>query len=88
MKQSAVFCLIAIFTLCAFGQEPPATPPAGQERPGFPGQQTPEPKPYDRVITKDAKSDTGIFTVHRIKEKWYYEIPKSELNREFLCLMT
>lgn len=84
MKRSALFCLFAVLTLCAFGQEPPATPPAGQERPGFPGQQTPEPKPYDRVITKDAKSDSGVFTVHRIKEKWYYEIPKSELNKEFL----
>src|SRR5687767_7470013 len=67
-------------------QDPPA-PPAGagvpQERPGRPEQST-EPKPYDRVITKDAKSDEGIFTVHTIKDKVYYEIPKSELNKEFL----
>ncbi|HVF22017.1 MAG TPA: zinc-dependent metalloprotease [Pyrinomonadaceae bacterium] len=68
-------------------QDPPATPPAGggagQERPGRPEQST-EPKPYDKVITKEAKSDEGIFTVHTIKEKVYYEIPKSELNKEFL----
>ncbi|HEY8412315.1 MAG TPA: zinc-dependent metalloprotease [Pyrinomonadaceae bacterium] len=66
-------------------QDPP-TPPAGgggQERPGRPEQST-EPKPYDRVITKDAKSDQGIFTIHSIKDKVYYEIPKSELNKEFL----
>jgi hypothetical protein len=67
-------------------QDPP-TPPAGagtgQERPGRPEQST-DPKPYDRVITKDAKSDEGIFTVHTIKEKLFYEIPKSELNKEFL----
>jgi hypothetical protein len=67
-------------------QDPP-TPPAGagtgQERPGRPEQST-DPKPYDRVITKDAKSDEGIFTVHTIKEKVFYEIPKSELNKEFL----
>ena len=48
-------------------QDPP-TPPAngggtGQERPGRP-EQSSEPKPYDRVITKDAKSDPGIFTIH------------------------
>src|ERR1041384_7648952 len=64
----------------------PQTPPAGgggQERPGRPDQ-SPEPKPYDRVITKDAKSDEGVFTIHTIKEKVYYEIPKSELGREFL----
>ncbi len=65
----------------------PATPPAGggagQERPGRP-EITAEPKPYDKVITKDAKSDPGVFTVHTIKEKVYYEIPKSELGKEFL----
>ena len=69
-------------------QEPPAppTPPSqGGERPGPPGQsREQEIKPYDRVITKEAKSDQGVFTVHRIKDKIYYEIPKSEINREFL----
>jgi len=44
----------------------------------------PEIKPYDKVITKDAKSDTGVFTVHRIKDKVYYEIPKRELDKDFL----
>src|SRR5262249_58133487 len=33
---------------------------------------------------KDAKSDEGVFTVHRVKEKVYYEIPKKELDKEFL----
>ena len=67
-------------------QQDPPTPPAGaagQERPGRPDQ-SPEPKPYDRVITKEAKSDEGIFTIHTIKEKVYYEIPKSQLGKEFL----
>src|SRR5574338_725233 len=66
-------------------QDPP-TPPAGgtgQERPGRPDQ-SPEPRPYERVITKDAKSDAGVFTIHTIKDKVYYEIPKSELGKEFL----
>jgi hypothetical protein len=67
-------------------QDPPA-PSAGaqtgQERPGRP-EQAAEPRPYEKVITKDAKSDEGIFTIHTIKEKVYYEIPKSELNKEFL----
>jgi len=64
-------------------QTPPAGAGGGQERPGRPEQST-EPKPYDRVITKDAKSDAGVFTVHNVKDKVYYEIPKSELNKEFL----
>src|SRR5215218_7688309 len=71
-------------------QDPP-TPPAGgggagQDQPQRPGgrDQQPEIRPYERVITKEAKSDEGIFTVHTLKDKTYYEIPKSELNKEFL----
>ena len=66
-------------------QDPPAAPAGatGQERPGRPDQQ-PEINPYERVITKEAKSDEGIFTIHTVKEKVYYEIPKNELGKEFL----
>jgi hypothetical protein len=31
-------------------------------------------RPYDRVITKDATSKTGVFGVHRIKDRLNYEI--------------
>ena len=31
-----------------------------------------------------AKSDDGVFTVHRIKDRSYYESPKAQLGREFL----
>src|SRR5262249_23618065 len=72
----------AAISILSFAQDP-QTPPGGaaQERPSFPGlpSREPEIKPYDRVITKDAKSDEGVFTVHRIKEKIFYEIPKKEL---------
>ena len=81
----------AIFATRSHAQDP-QTPPTGApvgtqgEGQGFPnrGAQTAEPRPYERVITKDAKTDEGIFTVHTIKDKVYYEIPKSELNKEFL----
>src|SRR6185436_9530732 len=90
-----VSALVLVFMVAAFiiapgshaqdppPQTPPAGGPGGQERPGRPEQST-EPRPYERVITKDAKSDPGIFTVHTIKDKVYYEIPKSELDKEFL----
>src|ERR1035438_2631107 len=78
----------------AVAQEPPPTPqepsaPAGAAvaaaaaRPGTtpPSQ---DPQPYDKVITKDAKTKKGLFLVHQIKDKFYYEIPKAELNKEFL----
>ncbi len=91
-----VSILILTLTICVFILAPrseatnspqdPQTPPAGgggQERPGRPDQ-TPEPRPYERVITKEAKSDDGVFTIHTIKEKVYYEIPRNELGKEFL----
>ncbi len=62
-------------------QEPP---PGAQERPAERRGQPAEPRPYEQVITKDATSDTGVFTVHRIRDRVYYEIPRSELDREFL----
>jgi hypothetical protein len=42
------------------------------------------PTPYEDVITEDAESDDGLFTVHRIDEKIYYEIPRAMLGRDML----
>ena len=40
------------------------------------------------MITKDAKTSEGIFKVHKIRERgadtYYYEIPTSELGKDFL----
>ena len=80
-----LFCLCA-FTVC-FGQEPTATPEApaqaGPPRPGLTPPST-DPQPYEKVITKEAKSKKGVFTVHQIKDKYFYEIPKTEFDKEFL----
>ena len=43
-------------------------------------------KPYAKVITKDAKSDEGLLTVHKVDEKYFYEIPDSLFNREMLTV--
>lgn len=43
-------------------------------------------KPYDKVITKEAKSDVGLFTVHKIDDKFFYEIPDSLFEREMLMV--
>lgn len=45
-----------------------------------------DPKPYDKVITKDAISDEGLFTVHTLDDKFYYEIPDSLFDREMLMV--
>ncbi|WP_420320296.1 zinc-dependent metalloprotease [Flagellimonas sp.] len=43
-------------------------------------------KPYEKVITKDAKTDEGLFQVHQVDDKHYYEIPDSLFNREMLMV--
>ncbi len=47
-------------------------------------QEAKEPKPYEEVITDEAVSDDGIFKVHRVDDKIYYEIPLAELDKDFL----
>jgi len=86
VRRFTIALSVALAPSVAFGQEPPQDPPAGGAGGGRGGQQAREPqiRPYDRVITKEAKSDEGIFTVHRIGDRVYYEIPKDKLGREFL----
>src|SRR5690242_17860268 len=63
--------------------------PAGQRPPyavTLPGQDTsgraiaggtgaPAPRPYNRVITPDAKTRRGMFLTHQVGDKLYFEIP-------------
>ena len=56
------------------------------EKPKKPESKKGEPKPYDEVITKEAKSDEGLFTVHKVDDKYYYEIPDSLWGREMLMV--
>ena len=76
-------------------QNPPATPPtqnpAGQQQPGGPpqGGQNPQPRrprPYAQVITDRAKTEHGGVTVHRVDDRYYFEVPDSLLNRDILLV--
>ena len=81
MLRILVFALIlALLTGCGT-----TSPPSG------PGDQKPPEKkegmkPYAEVITKEAKSDSGLFLVHRVKLKWFFEIPSRLLGKEFLLV--
>ena len=44
------------------------------------------PKSYSEVITDKATSDEGLFTVHQIDEKYFYEIPFSMLETDMLLV--
>jgi uncharacterized protein DUF4953/uncharacterized protein DUF5117/uncharacterized protein DUF5118 len=43
-------------------------------------------KPYNQVITAGAVTDSGVFMVHRIGEKLFYEIPTAMFGRQFLMV--
>jgi hypothetical protein len=44
------------------------------------------PKPYGEVITSKAVSDKGMFTVHKVEDKYYFEIPNEMMGREILVV--
>lgn len=43
-------------------------------------------KKFSEVITKDAESDEGLFNVHKVKDKYYFEVPNELLEREMLLV--
>lgn len=53
--------------------------------PGAPARPT-GPRPYKEVITDKAKTDEGLFKVHKVDDKYYFEIPDSLLNRDILVV--
>lgn len=85
----ALACLSIVFIADpgAFGQ-----PPKGGGGGGFKGKGAGggkgkaggELKKYDEVVTKDAKTTTGVFTVHRIDDKVLFEIPQDALGKLML----
>jgi hypothetical protein len=42
--------------------------------------------PYDKVVTKEFKTDEGLFKVHKNEETYLFEIPDSLLKREMLMV--
>ncbi|MFL5636323.1 MAG: zinc-dependent metalloprotease [Gemmatimonadaceae bacterium] len=45
-----------------------------------------QPRPYNRVITRDARTRRGMFAVHRVNDKLFFEIPRKELSKDMLLV--
>jgi hypothetical protein len=85
MKTAALATLL--LCVSAVAQEtPPPQSEQGAGRPSFGGRTPPEPdiRPYEKVITKEAKTTHGLFTVHRVRNRVYYEIPTERLGKDLL----
>lgn len=83
--------IAGLFMFCTVVAQKPATTPAGA--PATPPAGTsagakPEagPKKYSDVITEKAITHHGLFTVHKVDEKWYFEIPDSMFNKEVMAI--
>ena len=50
------------------------------------GAQPGQPRPYNRVITPGAITRRGMFAVHKVNDRLYFEIPRRELNRDMLVV--
>ena len=44
------------------------------------------PKPYKEVITDKAITQKGLFTVHKVEDKFFFELPDSVMNREIMAV--
>jgi hypothetical protein len=92
MKRFFVAAALLASTV-AIAQTRPTTPPTptpGTGGPGMPGPGAaaakPGPKPFKEVITDKAVSKKGLFTVHKVEDKFYFEIPDSLLGREIMAI--
>ncbi|HEY5968229.1 MAG TPA: zinc-dependent metalloprotease [Chitinophagaceae bacterium] len=64
---------MTVITNFAFGQDTTSKAPVSAKA-----------KPYKDVITAQAVTRPGLFSVHKVDDKYYFEIPDSLLKREVL----
>ena len=61
----------------------PASTAPGQKK-GAKTDKVGQPKKYDDVITADAKTQPGVFALHKVEDSYYFEIPADKFGRLFL----
>lgn len=62
----------------------PAVPPASVG--STPAASKTAPRPYNDVITSKAVTDSGLFKVHKIEDKFFFELSDSLLGRDVLIV--
>lgn len=91
-KGLSTLVLVSLVSAVAMAQRPTAPPTGGN---GTPGTQTPTPpaaapkpgpKPYKDIITDKAQTRKGLFAVHKVEDKWFFEIGDSVLGRDILVV--
>ena len=91
LKKLAFVCLFIALTQLAVAQHKktvPAPVPATPPTITLPPPVTPKqgPKPYNEVITGKALTRKGLFSVHKIDDKWFFELGDSLLGKDILVV--
>ena len=86
----------AVILMAAVGVSLGAQQPQGGAPPAGPAAQTPtqgpgrgganRPRPYNQVVTDRAVSDAGGITVHKIEDRYLFEVPDTLVGRDFLLV--
>ena len=77
---------LAAAAVCLFISSCASAPPPSPQAEKPTSEKDKKIKPYEKVVTKEAVSDSGLFIVHRVDEKYYYEIPNARLGKEILLV--
>jgi hypothetical protein len=86
------FTLLGLFLVLfsvshSFAQDKkPDTPPAPPAAAAPKEAAKPGPKPFKEIITDKAVSRKGLLNVHKVEDKWYFEIPDSVFKREIMTV--
>ena len=89
MKRCLALALLGGAMIWAQEEQPaPQAEPAPPAPAAVKTQEPAAPRPYEKVITSEARTRKGVFTVHQLRDRLYYEIPNSEFGREFLWVVT
>jgi hypothetical protein len=92
MKKCFLLVLLGWYSVMVFAQHKKSvTPPTAVDTTKRPAPAAPRPpltgpKPYKEVITDKATTRKGLFTVHKLEDKWFFELADSLLNRDVLVV--
>ena len=85
MKKILIFTsLCVVLTISSNAQRPDQAQRTDSIKKDMPAKVGP--KAFGEVITKKAVSQKGVFSVHFLDDKYYFEIPDSLLGRELLAV--
>lgn len=87
-KRLSVAVLLSLSVMMVWSQSKKNTtvPPASPTVPTPAAAPKTKPKAYKDVITDKAVSDEGLFTVHKVEDKYFFEIPDSLMARDILVV--